>query len=137
MTEDIKIVNTLHFGDMEVEPSHIFDFEGGMLGFEDLREFVLVSHEDYDPFKWLISIDNPDIGFPMLNPFFLDEGYKAGRDIDLENEVVFCVVTLGGVGEIMTANLKAPIIMNISQNKGRQIILTSDKYSPTYEIKIK
>ncbi len=137
MTEDMIKVNTLHFGDMEVEPSHVFDFTDGMLGFEELKRFVLVSHQDYDPFKWLISLDNPDIGFPLLDPFFLDEGYRAGRDIDYENEVVFTVVTLGGMDATMTANLKAPVILNIGSRNGRQIILTSDKYSPTYEIKIK
>lgn len=132
--DNVKIIKTIHFGEMEVEPSHVFYFKDGLLGFEDLKDFVLVSEEESEPFKWLISMTNPDIGFPLLNPWFLDLNYNPGRNIDLEKEVVFSVVTLANTDNEMTANLKAPIIIDISNNEGRQIILPSDKYSPHYSI---
>lgn len=135
MSKDAKkIIKTIHFGEMEVEDSHVFHFNDGLLGFEDLKEFVLVSEEESEPFKWLISMSNPDIGFPLLNPWLLDLNYNPGRSVDLEKEVVFSVITLANADNEMTANLKAPVIIDTSSNEGRQIILPSDKYSPHFSI---
>ncbi|MFY8161684.1 MAG: flagellar assembly protein FliW, partial [Candidatus Kapaibacteriota bacterium] len=107
-------------------------FAEGLLGFEDLTKFVLISEEETDPFKWLISIDNPDIGFPLISPFFVDLEYKPGRDINLDLEVPICVVTLGDLENNMTVNLKAPIIFNVKELTGKQIIVLSDKYSTNH-----
>ncbi|MFN3782156.1 MAG: flagellar assembly protein FliW, partial [Candidatus Kapaibacteriota bacterium] len=52
-----RVIKTLQFGELEIEPQHIFYFENGILGFEDLHEFVLIADEETLPFKWLISIE--------------------------------------------------------------------------------
>ena len=132
--DEIKKINSIHFGEMEVLPSHVFKFDEGLLGFETLKDFVLVSDEDSEPFKWLISVDEPNIGFPLLNPWLLDVNYKPGKNINLEEEAVFSVVTLVNEENNMTANLKAPVIIDVNKNVGRQIIIPSDKYSPSFEI---
>lgn len=126
-------IKTLHFGELTVESNHIFYFPNGVLGFEDLKEYALVSDEDTQPFKWLISMDEPVIGFPLLSPWIIDLNYKPGRDIDPERKVVFCIVTLRD-DQGMTANLKAPIVLDIESHSGEQIILPSDKYSPSHVV---
>jgi len=127
-------INTLQFGEFEVGEEHIFFFENGILGFEDLREFVLVSEEETVPFKWLISLDMPDIGFPCLSPWHIDLTYDPGKEFDLENEVLLIIVTLDDGNGQMTANLKAPVVLDIKYQRGKQIILTSDRYSPNFVI---
>ncbi len=123
-------VNTLHFGMINVEEDYIFHFENGLLGFEILREFVLISDEDTMPFRWLVSIDEPAISFPLLSPWLIDLSYKPGKQFDDPNFVLFSIVTLEDDMGNMTANLKAPIVLNISNQTGEQVILTNDKYSP-------
>ncbi len=123
-----KIV-TLHFGKITVGQDFIYYFPDGILGFEHLREFVLISEEDTVPFKWLISIEEPHIGFPLLSPWLLDIEYSPGRDYNEQNLVLFVIVTLEDENHQMTANMKAPLILNSYTQDGRQVILTSDKYS--------
>ncbi len=127
-----KTIKTLHFGEINVEPQHIFHFKEGMLGFENLKEFVLISEEETVPFKWLVSMDEPEIGFPLLSPWHIDLTYNPGKDIDAEKVVLFVVVTLDSSKGQMSANMKAPIILDVENQIGEQRILRSDKYSTNY-----
>jgi flagellar assembly factor FliW len=129
-----RIISTFQFGDIEVGERHIFYFDNGILGFEQLREFVLISEEQTNPFKWLISLDETEIGFPLLSPWHIDIEYDPGLDIDYEKEVIMVVITLENEKGMMTANMKAPIIFDVRDQKGKQIILPSDKYSPSHVI---
>lgn len=129
-----KKIVTLHFGEITVEPQHIFSFATGMLGFDDLKDYVLISEEETFPFKWLISIEQPDIGFPLLSPWLMDLNYNPGSSYKLETQVFFVVVTLEDENGRMTANMKAPVILNTETQSGEQIILPFDKYSTNYVI---
>ncbi|MDX9791048.1 MAG: flagellar assembly protein FliW [Candidatus Kapaibacterium sp.] len=131
---DERRIVTLHFGEIKVGKDFIFNFPEGILGFEDLREFVLISEEETEPFKWLISIEQPDIGFPMLSPWLLDIEYNPGKIFSHEKNVFFAIVTLEDENHQMTANMKAPIILNSDSLEGRQIILSTDKYSTNFII---
>jgi flagellar assembly factor FliW len=130
-----RVINTTQFGELEIDSEHIFHFDDGVLGFEDLREFVLIAEEETLPFKWLISLENPVIGFPLLSPWHIDLTYNPTNDYNIETEAVMVVITLEDEKGLMTANMKAPIILNVNDLKGKQIILPSDKYLPSFVIK--
>ncbi len=130
-------INTTQFGEIEFEEKYIFHFQEGLLGFEDLKKFLLISDEETEPFKWLISIEKPEIGFPLLNPWIIDLNYSLNQHYNIDNEAVLVVITLGGNQGLISANLKAPIILNIPEQTGRQIILPSEKYSTTHIIQPK
>ncbi len=125
-------INTLQFGKLEVNSQNVFLFKDGILGFEDLRDFVLVNAEETAPFKWLISVESPEIGFPLISPWLIDLSYAPGKNLDLSKEVPMVVITLGDESGKMTANLKAPIILDVEEQLGSQIILPTDKYSTNY-----
>lgn len=129
-----RLIKTLQFGTLEIEPHHIFYFENGILGFEDLHEFVLIADEETLPFKWLISIEKPEIGFPLLSPWHLDLMYDPGPEFDLEKLVLMVIVTLEDDKKQMTANMKAPIVFDVESQSGLQVILPSDKYSTNFVI---
>ncbi len=130
-----KLIKTLHFGEIEVEPQHIFRFDDGMLGFDELHEYVLISEESTVPFKWLISLEEPTIGFPLLSPWHIDLFYEPGLKYDIDSQVLFVVVTLEDDNGEMSANMKAPVIFDVVRQKGEQVILPSEKYSTNYIIK--
>ncbi|MCX7736360.1 MAG: flagellar assembly protein FliW [Candidatus Kapabacteria bacterium] len=126
--KSIKIKNS-QFGEITVSDDLIFDFTNGILGFEHLNKFVLISDEGTEPFKWLLSIDNPEIVFPLLNPWQIDINYDIGKEFNQERDAVMVIVTLSDDDGSMTANMKAPIILDVVDQTGKQIILPSDKYS--------
>lgn len=132
--KEVRKVFSAQFGELEIYPNHIFYFENGILGFEDLHEFVLISEEETLPFKWLISLEQPEIGFPVLSPWHLDLFYDPGEDFDLDKQVLMVIVTLEDENGQMTANMKAPIIFDVENQKGWQTILSSDKYSTNFVI---
>jgi flagellar assembly factor FliW len=131
------VIRTPNFGELEVSPELIYRFEHGMLGFENLKDYIIVSDENSEPLKWLINIEHPEIGFPLIDPWLFEEAYKPGRVFDSKRHALFVVVTLGDGGdERISANLKAPVILDVTSQTGEQIILTSDKYSPKYYIPV-
>lgn len=123
------------FGNLQVEPKHIFTFSNGLLGFENLTEFILINNDATAPFRWLISVENPTIGFPLLSPWHLDLTFNPGVDYDLASHSLFVVVTLADEHNQMTANMKAPILLNTSEQIGEQIILSSENYPAEFVIK--
>jgi flagellar assembly factor FliW len=131
-----KKIVSLHFGELTIDKEHIFTFPDGMLGFENLKEYVLISEEETIPFKWLISIDEPEIGFPVLSPWHIDLKYNPGKNFNFDYEVLFVVVTLENQDGNMTANMKAPIILNVEEQNGKQIILPGDRFSANLIIPI-
>jgi flagellar assembly factor FliW len=133
-SKDVREISTIQFGEISVEPKHIFKFKHGLLGFEELSEFVLISEEETLPFKWLISLDNPNIGFPLLSPWHIDLSYSPGKKFSEENKVLFVIITLENTHGMMTANMKAPVVLNVELQSGEQVILPKDKYSPNFVI---
>lgn len=127
-----KTIKTLQFGEINVEPQFVFHFKDGILGFENLKDFVLISEEETVPFKWLVSMDEPEIGFPLLSPWHIDLTYNPGKDIDTDKFVMFVVITLDRANGQMSANMKAPVILDVNTQTGEQRILRSDKYSTNY-----
>ncbi len=123
------VINSLQFGELDIAKENIFTFSEGILGFEDLKQYVLINDDNTAPFKWLLSIDNPDIGFPIISPWLIDFEYIPGKDYDYSKIIPMVIVTIGGGANNMTANLKAPILLNIDELSGVQIIIPNDKYS--------
>ncbi len=132
----MKIV-TKQFGELEFSEDLLIRFEKGIIGFEDCHRFLIIDDEDYEPFRWLISVDEKEIGFPVLNPFLVVPEF--GKELPnalverifSSNELVdiFCVVTLNGEGGKVTINLKSPIVIDYNTKTGEQLILTSDELS--------
>lgn len=129
-----RVIRTYQFGEIVVEPSHIFTFPEGLFGFETFREFVLISEEGTEPLKWLLSIEDPSIGFPVLNPLILDLGYRIPDSLMGEETAVFVIVTLASRNGGMSANMKAPVLLDGQTQKGKQVILSTERYSPEYII---
>lgn len=125
--QEVMVINTQQFGKINVEEKYIFDFSEGILGFEDLTKFVLIADKETAPFKWMISIENPNIGFPLLNPWLIDENYNSNRHFN-KDDVLLVVINLLGDGGVITANMKAPIVLDVENRKGKQIVLPTDKY---------
>lgn len=125
------------YGEIEYEEKDIIKFRKGILGLEHLNTYVLLKIDEYEPFQLLQSIEDEEIGFVLSCPFDFYKDYEFDLnkellkrlEIESEEEVmVFNTVTLNSDPKKITTNLKAPIIINISNNLGEQIILDKEKY---------
>ncbi len=130
----MKLV-TKQFGEIEFSKDLLVNFPKGLIGFEDCHRFVVINDEDYEPFRWLITVDDEEIGFPVLNPFLVAPEYgkelpdRLVKRLFSSDELIdlFCVVTINGEGGKVTVNLKSPIIINYEDKTGEQLILTSEE----------
>ncbi|HHT9107025.1 MAG TPA: flagellar assembly protein FliW [Candidatus Wunengus sp. YC64] len=140
MKESSTVVklSTSNFGNLSIEKENIITFEQGLLGFEELKQFAIIAVEECLPFEWLVSLEDPMVAFPILNPtlFFSDYKPSLSKDdlvllnIKKEKDVeMFCIVTLGKKPEDVTLNLKGPILINMKNKMGKQVVLTEDYYS--------
>lgn len=111
--------------------------EDGIPGFLDLRFFQIRQQEKDSPFFLLTSLENPSIEFGLINPFsffshyefVLDEEWKGQLGITDDSAVIVLnIVTIQAGGEI-TVNLIAPMIINLDNQKAKQIILNDDRYA--------
>ncbi|MBL7999174.1 MAG: flagellar assembly protein FliW [Candidatus Kapabacteria bacterium] len=131
---DVHILKTEQFGDVEVRAENIFRFADGVLGFEDIREYVLIADDTTAPIRWLISVEQPEIGFPVLSPAYIDPAYSAGKEYtDTQRYSTLVIVTLSPAG--ITANMKAPVVLDVESQQGKQVVLSSDKHSPNHPLR--
>ena len=112
-------------------------FEKGIPGFENYRYFNGNIVEGNKKIYNIVSKEDSNIGFISISPFDIKKDYEIDLDdefikeLDIKDEkdvLVICLITLGKSLKDSTANLKAPIIINIKNNRGKQLILQDDKY---------
>ncbi len=122
------IINTHHFGEVDFNSENILNFQNGLFGFEDMKEFLLLRVGD-DLFYWLISVKNPDIAFPLIGLRIIDDEFPE----EPENEA-FGIVTLNRDPLKITVNLKAPVYINQEKKTGYQKILDFDRFNIDYRL---
>lgn len=130
-------LNTKYHGIKEYKEEDIITFKKGLPGFEDLKKYILFPTEENELFNILHSIENEELGLIVISPFEIikdyefklsDEKLKELKIILPEEVLVLNTVTLSSKIENITTNLKAPIIINIKERLGEQIILDNEKY---------
>lgn len=136
--------NTRHFGEIDIAEDKIIYFENGILGFEDYKEYTILydSEEGERPdISWLQSLEEPSLAIPVVNPLLIkpdynpeveDELLKPLGNVNEDNIVVLVSITVPANVEKMTANLKAPFIINSDSKKGAQIIIDNQEYEIKY-----
>ena len=81
--------------------------------------------------------------FPVINPLVVKEDYnpvvedellKGLGEITEENIVILLLLTVPQDAIQMTANLKAPIIINADTRKGAQVVVENEEYEIKYRI---
>lgn len=135
----IKVAST-RFDEMEVPEDCVISFSSGLVGFPDAKEFILIEHKP--PFSWLHSTTDPDLAFVVIDGYEFGQAYevkppRGDKDIELGEEDEFgilIIVTVRGDPSLTTANLKAPLFINLVNKRGVQIILDDPRYSTRYPL---
>ncbi len=130
-------INSRLFGEVEFSQEAIISFEDGLIGFENKKRFILIEKEDFKPFSYLQSVDDGNLLFVVINPYFVEKNYQffiAEEDLqfleisDSQQLLLLAIVLLAERLEDFKVNLKAPLLINIQTKRARQVILLNDDY---------
>ena len=131
-------INTVRFGQIEVDESKLISFEEGIPGLEEYKRYALLQFEDSYPIIWLQSVDEGGICLPVLDTFVVINDYVFDiedsdvKELELkgpEDLHVVSVLVIPDEIKGMTANLAAPIIINTVLGKAKQIVLSGSTYN--------
>lgn len=141
-------LKTKLFGKIDVDKEHIVLFDDGIIGFPDLKHFILIHDEESDNhfISWLQSIEEPTYALPVICPLDVLEDYKPFIQNELltniepykvEDLAIFTTIHVPNDIKEMTSNFRAPFIINSENCKGCQVIVEDEKYLvkfPIYDI---
>ena len=139
----MRTVETARFGSLEIQEDAVIRFPKGLPAFEEHREWVFVG-EDESPVKWIQSLSDGDVALPVCPPSFVLEDYNARipeEELEpLENPPVdemalFLVLTIPASSPWdMTANLRAPLVLNHVKRLGTQVFASNEEYGVRHPV---
>lgn len=105
----------------------------GLLGFEQIKDYVLTTNPDEEPFAWLHVEDNTALAFVVIDPFVVLPDYHPDiPKVDVEflqlkeakDALLLGIVTINE-NQPPTVNLKGPIVINRHTHTGKQVIIAN------------
>jgi len=135
-------METKNFGKLSFEPESELEFPSGLPGFESRKRFVAVTFVEYDPLVYLQSLEDPALCFITMPILAADPCYKLrvnGEDLEQlglpqsrqprigDDVLCLTVVSVRETGP--TANLLAPIVVNLQNRKAVQAVSPESDYS--------
>ncbi len=136
-------VKTTRFGELEVNPNDVLTFSEGLLGFENLKKYFVVDPGDSTLILWLQSTEDDKVAFPIIEPKIFKPDYIAkllpadlnGLELEtLQTAKLYSILTIPANVTEMSANLKAPVVVNSAKKVGKQIVLQDSKLSVKHEM---
>jgi flagellar assembly factor FliW len=123
-------INTSRFGTLDVDKEELITFSEGLLGFPDLKEFIIIEHPG-GPFQWIQSADDANVAFPTLDPAWAKNEYSARlEDADLKmlnlgpegGDIILLAIVNVTEPSNPTINLLAPICISVETRHGVQVV---------------
>lgn len=130
-------INTKYLGKMDIDKSKVIQFESGLPGFLEEKEFVMLDIPDNTLLQILQSVATPELAFFVTNPHFFYQDYQFRLDEqvvdmlkiqDKKGIIILSILTIKDPFRLSTINLKAPLIINWPTKLGKQVILNDEKY---------
>jgi flagellar assembly factor FliW len=123
-----------------VNPTELIQIPFGILGFEQVKRYILLAKPGEEPFMWLQMTAGPKRSFVVLPARQVLPDYQpdiSASDVEFlgltcpEDALVLNIVTLNGTGQA-TVNLRGPIVINRHTLIGRQVI---PENAPQYSLR--
>ena len=124
------------FGAIDYLSEDIIQFTDGLIGFPQLRHFLLIAHSESSPFRWLQSIDEPALAFLTIDPnhyisdFSIQVTDEVANELDLsESTPTLALTTVSippGKPNDLTLNLSGPLIINVERRVGKQVVVEGE-----------
>lgn len=120
----------------------IIHFEDGIYGFENIKDYILLQEDEQ---KVIWSLQAAESTYPSLiviDPFLVLNGYnpeltpenlKALGNPETEDLCFLAVAVIRKNLAESVVNLKSPIVINVKNKKGIQVILEDHAYPVRYK----
>lgn len=136
-------LETQHFGLIAYQAGELIEFPAGLPGFEQQRSFLAIEQPETRPLVFLQSVAEPALCFLALPVLAIDPGYRlsiASEDLgvlglpgerqpSIGAEVLCLAIIAVAEGRSPTANLLAPVVVNLESRRAMQAIQTESGYS--------
>lgn len=124
---------------LSCEDEGTVSFEEGLFGFEKYKKFLPIPvEEDSDAVLTLLSMEDKDLAFIIMNPFLLNADYHPEvraeellslGEADEADYSWYVICTAHQPPEESTVNMKCPIVVNTRSRKAKQVILENEGYT--------
>jgi flagellar assembly factor FliW len=133
----MPVCQTKYHGALRFEPHQVLNVPGGLFGFPEEKEFILLELPSMRPLAFVQSIRTTDLCFVALPAQVIDPGYQLHlQTADIEafgytpdqpptmghDLLCLALLTMREQQET-TANLLAPLIIDISRHHGMQVLV--------------
>jgi len=137
---------TTRFGEVELREDRLISFPQGLFGFRECTQFGLarLPNVDSTPLMLLQCTNQPGIAFLVADPSQLGlELEKSdiaealeGTKMPEGDTQILTILTLYDQGDsyYLTANLKAPVLVDTHNLTGMQFILSNKTYSTQHKL---
>ena len=137
------LIETIRFGQVDIDETKVISFEEGLPGLEEYTRFAILNFEGSYPIIWLQSTENATICLPVVDSFKAIPDYSfdiTDEDVQVlalagpEDLHVISVLVIPETIERMTVNLTAPIIINTKNGCARQVILNNGDFNARFPV---
>lgn len=141
-----ELVFTTRFGEVKLRKDRLINFPHGLFGFKECTSFGLtrLPNVDESPILLMQCVNEPAVAFLVADPKVLGLAIKptdeeeaiSGTNMPKTDTQFLSILTLYDNGDsyYLTANLKAPILVDSANRTGVQYILTSKDYTTQHKI---
>lgn len=129
----MKVADDIKAKLVSVKTENIIRMPLGLLGFESIKQYVMLSNPEEHPFLWLQVLEDPNLAFLVISPFEIVPDYRPdipNEDVEFlglkepSDALIYNIVTLKGPG-LATVNLKGPIVLNRNTLIGKQVVIAN------------
>ncbi len=133
----MKFVTT-RFGEIDFKETEVLNFPKGIMGFSQLARYVILDRKDFTPFKWIQSVEDPNVTFVILDPvqffpnFKLEINEKELEELNYTNSrdlVVYVIVNIPHDVSLSSADLLGPLVINQKKRLGKQAVMPESPYT--------
>ena len=118
-------------------------FKDGLYGFEGIKDYILLQEENSGVIWSLQAAEHSYPSFIVVNPFLLIKDYKLTlEDSDMKSlgnpaKSDICCMVIAVIKKKLpdsVVNLKSPIVVNVKNKTGRQVIMEDCEYPVRYHL---
>ncbi|MCA9132765.1 MAG: flagellar assembly protein FliW [Planctomycetales bacterium] len=125
------LVQTSRFGPVQSSQEDVIIFPQGLIGFESSRHWLIIADPENSDVAWLQSLSQPQVALPMISPRKYAPDYKVNiprrqlASLMLRStDRVYVLTVVSKSGKTLTANLRSPLVINLTKRLACQVITT-------------
>lgn len=131
------VLKTVRFGELTFDETQVVHLIGGLIGIPGTDRVLVLQPGGMGPLYWLQSVERPEVAIVIADLAQVAADYRPvipkqellelGAD-QPEQALLFGVCVLAEDPQKSTVNLRAPLVVNPIQKRGRQIVLDNEQY---------